>query len=344
MTHWLRNLFPKLFPVLLAAVLCIGCTARKIDSVAANPWELVTLPTQQTMLDVTLVGSGPHGWMVGKGATILETTDGGKTWADKSLDLGDSPYNLESVSFSGTEGWIVGKPAILLHTTDEGKNWSEIPLSNQLPGDPRLIVAQGPKQAEMMTDLGAIYRTTDGGRNWKALVQESIGVVRNVSRSASGKYVSVSSRGSYYSTWNPGDEAWTQHNRNSSRRLQNMGYGQGDRLWSLARGGQVQFSSPDDVESWEATTSPELRNSLGLLDLAYRNDQEVWIAGGSGDLLVSYDGGTTWQKDREVGNVPSNFYRVLFFGDDQGFVLGQNGILLRYNAAQTTASNAGLAS
>jgi photosystem II stability/assembly factor-like uncharacterized protein len=338
MTHWLRNLFPKLLPVLLAALLCVGCTARKIDSVAANPWEVINLPTEQTMLDVTLVGKGPHGWMVGKGATILETTDGGKTWADKSLDLGDSPYNLESVSFSGKEGWIVGKPAILLHTIDEGKTWSEIPLSNQLPGDPRLIVALGSQQAEMMTDLGAIYRTTDGGRNWKAMVQESIGVVRNVSRSSSGKYVSVSSRGSYYSTWTPGDEAWQQHNRNSSRRLQNMGFGPDDRLWSLARGGQVQFSSPTDVETWAATTSPELRNSLGLLDLAYRNDQELWITGGSGDLLVSYDGGKTWQKDRAVGDVPSNFYRILFFGQDQGFVLGQSGVILRYDTAKLNAA------
>jgi photosystem II stability/assembly factor-like uncharacterized protein len=334
MTHWLRNILPKLLPVFLAAILCVGCTAGKLDSIAANPWELVTLPTDKTILDITLVGNGPHGWAVGKNATILETTDGGKTWVDKSLDLGESPYNLESVSFSGKEGWIVGKPAILLHTTDEGKTWSEIPLSNQLPGDPRLVVALGDKQAEMMTDLGAIYRTSDGGRNWKAMVQESIGVIRNVSRSPSGKYVSVSSRGSYYSTWNPGDKAWSQHNRNSSRRLQNMGFGPGDRLWSLARGGQVQFSAPDDVEAWDSTTSPELRNSLGLLDLAYRTEQELWIAGGSGDLLVSYDGGQTWQKDRAVSNIPSNFYRVLFFGQDQGFVLGQNGVLLRYNASQ----------
>jgi photosystem II stability/assembly factor-like uncharacterized protein len=334
MTHWLRNILPKLLPVFLAAILCVGCTAGKLDSIAANPWEPVTLPTDKTILDITLVGNGPHGWAVGKNATILETTDGGKTWVDKSLDLGESPYNLESVSFSGKEGWIVGKPAILLHTTDEGKTWSEIPLSNQLPGDPRLVVALGNKQAEMMTDLGAIYRTSDGGRNWKAMVQESIGVIRNVSRSPSGKYVSVSSRGSYYSTWNPGDKAWSQHNRNSSRRLQNMGFGPGDRLWSLARGGQVQFSAPDDVEAWDSTTSPELRNSLGLLDLAYRTEQELWIAGGSGDLLVSYDGGQTWQKDRAVSNIPSNFYRVLFFGQDQGFVLGQNGVLLRYNASQ----------
>jgi photosystem II stability/assembly factor-like uncharacterized protein len=284
------------------------------------------------MLDIGFTGNPLHGWLVGTDATLLETTDGGKTWQPRKLQLGDDgqKYRLTSVSFAGKEGWVTGQPGLLLHTTDEGKSWSRLPLSEKLPGSPNTVVALGPKSAEMTTDIGAIYQTADGGKTWQAMVQEALGVVRNISRSPDGKYVAVSARGNFFSTWEPGQKAWEQHNRESSRRLQNMGFTQDGRLWMLARGGQIQFSDPNNVEEWIDSTNPERATSWGLLDLAYRTPNEVWVAGGSGNLFCSSDGGKTWQKDRDVENVPSNFYRVVFLTPEQGFVMGQRGTLLRY--------------
>lgn len=63
--------------------------------------------------------------------TLLETFDGGKTWAQRSIEAAQDEgfnYRFNSISFNGDEGWIVGKPAILLHTTDAGKSWERIPL------------------------------------------------------------------------------------------------------------------------------------------------------------------------------------------------------------------------
>jgi len=48
-------------------------------------------------------------------------------------------------------------------------------------------------------------------------------------------------------------------------------------------------------------------------------------------LLCSFDGGKTWAKDREVEDVPANFIR-LFFTPEQGFIIGQDGVLLKYQA------------
>lgn len=328
MRSLLRNL-QKLGVLLAVVLLCVACS--KVPTISDNPWEMVSIPTASNLSDVAFAGSANHGWIVGSNTTLLESTDGGETWQPKILDLGEQKYRFSSVSFSGQEGWIAGQPSLLLRTTDEGKTWSRITLSEKLPGNPNTVVALGSNSAEMTTDVGAIYRTTDGGKTWKAMVEEAVGVVRNISRSDDGKYVAVSSRGNFYSTWEPGQNAWTQHNRNSSRRVQNMGFTKDGRLWMLARGGQLQFTDPEDPELWLDAEYPEFSTSWGLLDVAYRTPDELWVAGGSGNLLRSLDGGKTWEKDRQVEDVPSNLYRIVFLSPEKGFIIGQNGTVLRYN-------------
>ena len=311
------------------ALVCVGCSKAYLPSTESNLWEAISLPTDATLLDVSFAETPQHGWLVGTSSTLMESQDAGKTWQPQKLEL-DQTYRLNSVSFDGKEGWIAGQPSILLHTTDAGKSWSRVPLSEKLPGAPNTILALGPQSAEMTTTIGAIYRTTDGGKNWKAMVEEAVGVIRNISRSTDGKYIAVSSRGNFYSIWGPGMEAWEPHNRNSSRRLQNMGFTMDGRLWLLARGGQLQFSDVSEADAWGDPINPEFATSWGLLDLAYRTPDELWVSGGSGNLLRSQDGGATWQKDRGVENFPSNLYKIVFLSPQEGFILGQRGNLLRY--------------
>jgi photosystem II stability/assembly factor-like uncharacterized protein len=332
----LATKFLKRFVTLVAiALVCVGCGGY-LPGISSNPWQIITLPTDANPIDLSFTDDLTHGWLVGSSSTLLETTDGGKTWEPRSLDL-DQAYRFSSVSFSGNEGWIAGQPSILLHTTDGGQSWSRVPLSAKLPGSPNTVLALGAQAAEMTTDIGAIYKTIDGGKNWKAMVAEAVGVVRNISRSPNGKYVAVSARGNFYSTWEPGQVAWEPHNRNSSRRIQNMGYTADGRLWMLARGGKIQFADPENPEEWKDAISPENSTSWGLLDLAYRTSDEVWVSGGSGNLLRSVDGGVTWEKDKAVEDVPSNFYKILFFNSEHGFIIGQKGTLLRYEGTSEAA-------
>merc|ERR1712054_17325 len=261
----------KQFVILIAiSLLCISCS--RVPSTLDNPWKALSLETDVTFADIAFTDDPDHGWLVGTKAALFETTDGGDSWEERKLEIGDDKASFTGVSFNGEEGWITGKPAILLHTEDGEENWSRIPLSEKLPGAPDGVVALAPETAEMVTNLGAIYKTDNGGKTWNALVEGAVGVARNIERSPDGRYVAVSARGNFYSTWEPGQGEWTPHNRNSSRRLQAMGYSGEGGLWLLARGGQLQFSPPE----------------------------ELWVAGGSGNLLVSFDNGETWEKDRTI--------------------------------------------
>ena len=326
----LAKVLPSLFLSLL--LFCSSLLGHIPSALASSgSWHKVELPVAITPLDLWFDKINTnHGWLVGTEATLLESNDGGNTWEERKLDLGDGIYRFSSVSFYGQEGWITGQPALLLHTTDDGQSWSRIGLSSKLPGDPFAIVATGHNSAEMVTDLGAIYRTQDEGQNWRALVTQAVGNARNLNRSEDGRYVAISASGNFYSTWKPGDETWIQHNRNSSRRVQNMGYTPDNRLWMLNRGGQVQFSEVGDFETWGKKLTPKASDGFGLLDLEYQDADNVWISGGSSRLIHSEDGGKTWTRDESAANVGANLYQIYFFSPDRGFVLGQNGTLLAY--------------
>ncbi|MDZ8224664.1 MULTISPECIES: photosynthesis system II assembly factor Ycf48 [unclassified Nostoc] len=334
--HSIVKGWQRIATLLIVVLMCIGCS--RVPSVSYNPWKVISVPTDSNLLDIAFTNNPEHGYLVGSNATLLETNDGGDTWKPITLQLDEQKYRFDSVSFAGKEGWIAGEPGLLLHTTDEGASWSRIPLSEKLPGSPIAVKALADNTAEMATDVGAIYKTTDGGKNWKAQVESAVGVVRNLERSPDGKYVAVSAKGSFYSTWEPGQDAWVPHNRNSSRRVENMGFADNGQLWLLARGGQIQFSDPTKPEAWQEAKYPELSTSWGLLDLAYRTPDEIWIGGGSGNLLRSPDGGKTWEKDRAVEEVAANLYKIVFLEPERGFIIGDRGVLLKYLPNPETTS------
>ncbi|CAI9768448.1 unnamed protein product [Fraxinus pennsylvanica] len=307
-----------------------------------SEWERVFLPIDPgvVLLDISFVPDDPkHGFLLGTRQTILETKDGGNTWVPRSIasaEEEDFNYRFNSISFKGKEGWIVGKPAILLYTSDAGETWQRIPLSSQLPGDMVYIKATGENSAEMVTDEGAIYITSNKGYNWKAAVQETVsatlnrtvssgisgasyytGTFNTVNRSPEGNYVAVSSRGNFYLTWEPGQAYWQPHNRAVARRIQNMGWRADGGLWLLVRGGGLYLSKGIGITE-EFEEIPVQSRGFGILDVGYRSQEEAWAAGGSGILLKTKNSGKTWIRDKAADNIAANLYSVKFINDKQG--------------------------
>ena len=323
------------------AQLSAAAPRASAGTVVAPDWEQVPLPLDP---GVVLLDIG------------LETKDGGRTWAARTVGAAADEgfnYRFNSISFNGDEGWIVGKPAILLHTTDGGANWERVPLSAKLPGTPVLIKAlpgSKPGQAEMTTDQGAVYVTDNAAYTWTAAVQETVdatlnrtvssgisgasyyeGSFSNVARSeATGEYVAVSSRGNFYMTWAPGQTYWQPHNRPTARRIQNMGWApDGKRLWLSTRGGDVYFGQPAEDKFDQAKLGSR---GFGILDVGFKGDGSGvgFACGGSGSLFRTDDGGESWKRDRSADSVAGNLYAVEFNPNGSGFILGNDGILLRY--------------
>jgi photosystem II stability/assembly factor-like uncharacterized protein len=327
----------RLLSTLLSLVLTValgfglgGCVTTGLPAASASPWQPVPLATTSNPLDVAFRDER-HGFLVGSNRLILETDDGGASWQERALDLPEEEnFRLISIDFRGDEGWIVGQPGLLLHSSDGGRQWTRLFLDTKLPGEPYLITALGAKQAELATNVGAIYRTSDAGASWQALVGDAAGSVRDLRRADDGRYVSVSSLGNFFATWDPGQASWQVHQRVSSQRLQSMGFQPDGELWMVARGAQIRLNSePGDVEAWGRAIIP-ITNGYGYLDMAWDPQGTLWTGGGSGTLLSSADGGKSWSKDPVGAAQPTNFTRFVFTPDGKGFVLGERGALLRW--------------
>ncbi|MFN9988632.1 MAG: photosynthesis system II assembly factor Ycf48 [Cyanobacteriota bacterium] len=330
---WSARLASSVFSLLMALAVGLalpGCVATGLPIASTSPWQAVPLATKANPLDVAFTDR-QHGFLVGSNRLIMETNDGGATWEERSLSLPEEEnFRLISLDFNGKEGWIVGQPGLLLHSTDNGSNWNRLFLDTKLPGEPYLITALGANTAELATNVGAIYRTQDGGKSWQALVGDAAGAVRDLRRSPDGRYVSVSSLGNFFATWQPGQPAWQVHQRVSSQRLQAMGFQPDGHLWMVTRGAQLRFNNdPANVEDWGPAIIP-ITNGYGYLDLALDPKGGLWTGGGSGTLLSSADGGTTWTKDPEGAKQPTNFTRIAMLPDGKAFVLGERGSLLRW--------------
>lgn len=355
-----RRSFVTKSSVAAAAAASAALVPPSAQAASGGKWTKVDLPFEDTLYDIDFE-SESHGYLVGARGAFAETNDGGKTWEARSFSNLDPEeevtYRFQVVSFKGGEGWVLGKPTLLLHTKDSGRTWERIPLSPKLPGEPSDIIALGPNQAEMTTSSGAVYTTENAGRNWKAQVKETIdatlnrisssgvsgasyftGNIINQVRDDLGAYLAVSSRGNFFLTWEPGQDFWIPHNRGTPRRIQNMGFVEGDikkGLWMTLNGGKL-FISPnepdltkDDFDFQEADIKT---GGYGITDVAWRTPTEVWAVGGSNTMYVSVDGGKTFAFDRSANSFPGNLYNVKFFKkySNAGWALGSNGTLLRF--------------
>ena len=79
-------------------------------------------PTRHLLLGGTFIDDY-RGWLVGAGATILQTSDGGETWHVSHL-AGAQGVRFNATSFIGNRlGWAVGSGGAVFRTVNGGRTW-----------------------------------------------------------------------------------------------------------------------------------------------------------------------------------------------------------------------------
>jgi photosystem II stability/assembly factor-like uncharacterized protein len=154
---------------LLAAAVLLLCAAAAASAVDAS-YHAVDFIT------------AAKGWAVGRDATIVRTTDGGKHWKRQHYAPGGP--SLVSVCFcrDGLHGWTVGEQGTIFRTTNGGHTWhlvvdftapdpsadlTSVKFVNATTG----WICGGRAFSPVIPDLvpwGGVWRSTNGGRTWSA--------------------------------------------------------------------------------------------------------------------------------------------------------------------------------
>jgi len=144
----------------------------------------------QSLLGVTFVDV-LHGWACGENGTVLATQDGGETWTKKKIA---TSQELKGISFADARhGWLVedsvtrtgftgdaeGWKGSMWYTSDGGEQWTkqDMPANVHILHTVKAVdsltawavgcVLIGTDRVGRDSTNAALYRTTDGGKNWE---------------------------------------------------------------------------------------------------------------------------------------------------------------------------------
>ena len=110
-------------------------------------------------------------------------------------------------------------------------------------------------------------------------------------------------------------------------------------IWMSLNGGAVLKTPPDpdlnEVELEQLFKESKLNSGgYGIIDVTWKSTENVWAVGGSGIIFESTDGASTFKFNSNAKDIPGNLYRVKFFDSGKlGFVLGSDGVLLKYTGS-----------
>ena len=152
-----------------------GWAFGEFGSVYTSPspgdgWIKLNPPTRNLLLGGTFIDDY-RGWLVGAGATILQTSDGGETWHVSKLTnaLG---VRFNATSFIGNRlGWAVGSRGAIFRTLNGGRTWEA--QKSGVTADLFDVKFLDEFEGWAVGADGTAIHTIDGGTTWATQATET---------------------------------------------------------------------------------------------------------------------------------------------------------------------------
>ncbi len=284
-------------------------------------------------------GENNHQRALAYGDGVYKTLDGGKLWENMGLKdsrqigmIAIDPRNTDIV-FVAAEGsaWGPGGDRGLYKTTDGGKNWEKVleisentGVNNVVmdPSNPNIMYATSEqRRRHVHTKIGggpesAIYKSTDGGENWRKLKSGlpggDIGGMGIAVSSINPNYIyaiieAEGETGGFFRSTDKG-ESWNKMSSyHSSGQYYNEIYCDPvdvDKVYSVETFSKVTH---DGGKTWKSLSTKNRHVDDHALWID-PNDTNHFLIGGDGGAYETFDGGENY---RHMSNLPvTQYYRV----------------------------------
>ncbi len=147
----------------------VGVRGHALTSEDGLTWTQAPVPVRATLTAVDFVDD-KRGWAVGHAATILATTDGGKSWTLQNFEPSlETPF-LDVVFTDANTGFAIGAYDLFYKTTDGGETWTEYEPQLSMGGwHLNSMVALDDGTLVIAGETGLLSKSTDGGETWNLI-------------------------------------------------------------------------------------------------------------------------------------------------------------------------------
>ncbi len=231
---------------------------------------------------------------VGQGGIIIYSDDQAQTWLQSDVPIA---VTITAVTFADpNNGWAVGHDMTILNTTDAGKSWQlqnfdpelDTPLLDVWFKDANIGYAVGGR--------GNFMWTTDGGKLWNLkevwtedeLVPDAH--LFAIKQAPSGDLYMVAEVGTLFRSKDMG-EIWEVLESPYRGSYFGVAFPHADRVMAYAMLGNLGVSD-DQGDTWQSVDSGVNKS---FLTSHVSDDGTLILAGMSGVVVVSHDGGLTFE-------------------------------------------------
>jgi len=247
---------------------------------------------------------------------ILKTTNQGMSWL--KLKSGNTT-RLNGISFiNENTGFVVGDSGLFYKTTNGGNNWNSV---NNISGRILLRVHFFNENEGVVTGRGIILKTFNGGISfdtiYSGLFNHSFAGLEFFNNTTG-----FIGNGRILRTTNAGN-SYTEVGLGSSGSGDDITILDSNNLLTVT--GIYIFRSTNFGINW-TRYFPSGNNSFFTCD--YTTNGNLFLGGVSGKIYKSYDHGNSLERyDSNFTN--QTLYKVRFVNANTGFIVGQNGIILK---------------
>ncbi|WP_422657698.1 WD40/YVTN/BNR-like repeat-containing protein [Paenibacillus sp. EC2-1] len=231
-----------------------------------------------------------------------DDSDSGSTNAgdgdDSAVDIpvNDTKVNMNKVSalrlINHDSGWVGGE-GFLARTDNGGKRWI---VQMNLQGTVKQIFALNDKEAWAVTEELELYRTQDGGKEWRKIGKAPMEGFLHFTSSDTG-FIG-------HALTQDGGQTWTELNAPDGT-VGEVYFHDKSIGWAVSQSNDHSFQlmrTTDGGATWRKTASKETTDPLGDVVIRSMGKQDAWmeVIGGSGMNQTAYslfhtsDGGNSW--------------------------------------------------